>query len=152
VAEKSKAKSSNEEIAARKKRRVVKKTPETVRQKRQKAADAKHKQRRVRNTAAKAKTPLSAVGRGIKKVLSPFSFLLKPFKTRPARFIGRILGKILFINYIRDSWRELRLVEWPDRRSTIKLTIAVFVFAIVLSSLVAALDYGLDKIFKQILT
>lgn len=137
---------------AKKKRRVVKKAPETVRQKREKAADVKPKQRRVRQTASKAGTPLKAIGRAIRKVFRPFSFLLKPFRTRPARFAGRILAKILLVNYIRNSWKELRLVEWPDRRSTFKLTVAVFIFAIVLSSLVAVLDFGLDKLFRQILT
>jgi preprotein translocase SecE subunit len=77
--------------------------------------------------------------------------LLAPFKTRPARFVGRVLAKILFLNYIRNSWRELRQVSWPKRRETIKLTAAVFVFATAFALLIAVVDYGLDKVFKLLL-
>ena len=135
---------------AKKKRRVVKKS-ETVREKREKANELKPKQRRVRHTVGKAGKPVKAVGRGVAKAARPLNPLLKPFRTRPARFVGRILAKVLFINYIRASWQELRLVEWPNRRETTKLTLAVFVFAISFALLIAVLDFGLDKVFKQLL-
>lgn len=151
MAEKSKTKSSGASARSKKARRVVKK-PETVRQQREKASVAKPKTRKVRQTASKAGTPLKAIGRAIGKIFRPFRFVLRPFQTRPMRFIGRILAKIFLINYIRDSWRELRQVEWPSRRETTKLSIAVFVFAIALSLVIAALDFVLDKVFRQILT
>lgn len=135
---------------ASKKRRVIKK-PETVREKRAKAVDAKPKQRRVRQAASQANRPIKAAGRGVAKTVKPLSPLLKPFRTRPVRFVGRILSKILFLGYIRNSWKELRLVEWPNRRETTKLTLAVFVFAISFALLIAVLDFGLDKVFKQLL-
>lgn len=136
---------------AKNKRRVVKKAPETVREKRAKASVAKPKTRRVRHVVGKSGKPFKSIGRAIAKVFKPFRFVLKPFKTRPARFIGRILAKVLFINYIRDSWKELRQVQWPNRRETFNLTIAVFVFAITFALLIALLDFGLDKVFKQLL-
>jgi preprotein translocase SecE subunit len=132
------------------KRRVVKKS-ETVREKREKASDAPVKRRRVRHAVGKANTPVKAVGRGVAKAARPLNPLLAPFRLRPVRFIGRILYKILLIGYFVNSWRELRQVSWPNRRETTKLTIAVFVFAITFSLLVAVLDYGLDKVFKQLL-
>lgn len=134
-----------------KKRRVVKKSS-TVREKREQAAVTPSKKRSVSGAAKKAGGPFRAIGHFIAVILKPFSFLLWPFRTRPARFIGRILAKIFFINYIRDSWRELRLVEWPNRITTIKLTAAVFAFALAFGTFVAVTDYILDKIFKQILT
>jgi preprotein translocase SecE subunit len=133
-----------------KKRRVVKKT-ETVREKREKAVDAPPKQRRVRHAVDKANKPVRAVGRGVARATSPFSFLLAPFRTRLGRFVGRILYKFLLLGYFVNSWKELRQVTWPNRRETAKLTLAVFVFAIMFSLIIAILDYGLDKLFKQLL-
>lgn len=133
-----------------KKRRVIKKS-ETVRERANKAAETPPKKRRVRTTVGKANRPLKAVGRGAIKFASPFAFLLWPFKTRVGRFIGRILGKVLFISYFQGSWKELRQVTWPNRTETIKLTIAVFIFAVLFALLIAVVDYGLDKVFKQLL-
>lgn len=134
----------------KRKRRVVKKT-ETVREKASKAAVAKPKPRRVRGAIGKAKTPFRIIGKSIARILRPFSFLLKPFKTRPARFVGRIISKLLLLDYIRNSWRELRLVEWPHRKNVLKLTGAVFVFAIGFAMLIAVVDFGLDKVFKELI-
>lgn len=125
------------------------KKSETVRERSQ--TTGKAKSRRVRNTATTVTKPIAAGGRGVKKGLKPFSFLLAPFKTRPMRFIGRILAKVLLINYLRSSWRELRQVTWPNRRNTVKLTTAVFIFAIVFGAIIATVDYGLDKIFHKLL-
>jgi preprotein translocase SecE subunit len=123
---------------------------QTVRERTQ-ASDKQPKERRAKRTVRVAAKPLTTAGRGVKKVAKPFSFLLWPFKTRPVRFIGRILATVLFINYFRSSWQELRQVSWPNRRETVRLTIAVFIFAIVFGLAVALVDFGLDKIFHKIL-
>ena len=52
--------------------------------------------------------------------------------------------------YLVNSWRELRQVHWPNRRETWRLTLAVFVFAIVFGALVAGVDKGLDELFKKL--
>lgn len=134
----------------KKKRRVIKKS-ETVRERASKAADTQPKKRRVRATVGKANRPLKTLGQGAAKFASPFAFLLWPFKTRIGRFLGRVLAKVLFVSYFRGSWQELRQVTWPNRRETTKLTIAVFVFAILFALLIAVVDYGLDKVFKELL-
>lgn len=87
----------------------------------------------------------------IKKIFKPFRFLLKPFRLRPVRYIGRILHKILLIDYFKSSWRELKLVSWPDRKKTFQLTIAVFVFAIGFGVFIAIVDFGLSKLFQEVL-
>jgi len=91
------------------------------------------------------------IGRFIKKVVRPFRFILKPFKTRPARFIGRLFSKILLFNYFRTSWHELRQVTWPGRKETLQLTFAVFIFAISFGLMIAVVDYGLSKLFQEVL-
>lgn len=84
-------------------------------------------------------------------VLKPFRFFLKPFQNNFFRAIGRFLKKVLLINYFASSWQEVKKVEWPNRKETIKLTLAVFVFAIALGVFVSVIDFGLDKLFKEVI-
>jgi len=67
--------------------------------------------------------------------------------------VGRFLNKRRHIipSYFRNSWRELRLVTWPGRRETWKLTFAVFLFAIIFGVVISITDYGLDKLFRKVL-
>jgi len=136
---------------AEKKRRVVKKPTESVREKATKAQDKPVKRRLHRTAATAASKPVRAAGRGVKKAAKPFAFAVKPFRTRPARFIGRVMTSILFLRYFRESWKELRNVTWPNRRETLKLTLAVFVFAIGFGLIISVVDFGLDKLFKELL-
>lgn len=92
-----------------------------------------------------------SIGDIIKKIFRPFRFILRPFKSRPARFIGRILSKILLLNYFKTSWHELRKVTWPGRKETWQLTFAVFIFAICFGVLISVVDYGLSKLFQEAL-
>lgn len=131
------------------KKRQLKKV-ETVRQRADRAVNAEPKARKVQKTARSASRPFKAVGAFIAKIAQPFSFLLWPFKTRPARFIGRFLAKIAFLGFFRDAWREVRKVQWPDIKTTLRLTSAVFIFSIVFGVIIALTDYGLDKIFRKV--
>ncbi len=119
---------------------------------RQRSEQAPVEKRRIlQRTAKGASTPFRLFGRGVAKVLRPFKFLLWPFTTRPARFIGRMLAAVFFFRYFRNSWKELKLVTWPDRKQTMQLTFAVFVFAFVFGVMITLTDMGLERIFKQLL-
>lgn len=72
-------------------------------------------------------------------------------KYRAVRIPFRILGHILFIPYLVNSWREVRLVTWPNRRQSFRLTYAVIVFSVIFGVIVAVVDYGLDKLFKELI-
>jgi preprotein translocase SecE subunit len=124
---------------------------ETVEKQQAKAVSKKAKPRRGRNAVRKAGKPFAWLGKGIKKVFRPLRFILRPFKTKPLRFIGNLLYKIFLIGYFKNSWKELRKVTWPGRRETWKLTMAVFMFAIVFGTMIALVDYGLDKVFKRLI-
>ena len=124
---------------------------ETVRERSENTPVSKSRVRKVATTAKKASGPLRAVGRVISKLTHPFRFLLAPFKTKPARFVGRILNKVLLINYFMSAWKELRQVTWPGRKETRQLTLAVFIFATVFGLMVTLTDYGLDKVFKKVI-
>jgi preprotein translocase SecE subunit len=69
------------------------------------------------------------------------------FTRRPMRFLGRMLG----FGYVASSFREVRLVTWPSWKQSYRLTSAVIIFSIVFGGLIAAVDFGLDKVFKQII-
>ncbi len=73
-----------------------------------------------------------------------------------SKFFGRykafrIIGKIIVPTFFRNSWKEIRMVTWPDRKTSIRLTMAVLAFAIVIGAIVATLDYGLSHLFKNII-
>jgi len=129
------------------KRRLVK-NPETFRERAVKAAEASEKpnrQHRFREAGSKIVSPVTKpIGSTARTV----------FARQPFRFIGKALGFIsqfIFPRYFRQSWQELRLVKWPNWRESRRLTTAVLIFAIVFGAIIALVDYGLDKLFKQLL-
>lgn len=133
-----------------KKRKLRAKPVQTVRQRSEKHQNAKPKTRRLRKTASAASKPFIGLWVIIKKIARPFGFIIRPFKTRPVRFIGRVLYKLFFVGYFVGAWHELRQVTWPSGKETRQLTFAVFAFAVVFGLVVTAVDYGLDKVFKKI--
>ena len=80
--------------------------------------------------------PLKQIGHGLRWF----------FRLRAVRFIGRILG----FSYLRGSWQELKNVTWPTRREGRRLTTAVIIFSVIFGALIAIVDFGLDKLFKQV--
>lgn len=139
---KSVSKKADTSIRTSKKRRV--KSPETFRERAEKAASASSKPKRSKRLTGGAKKAInpfsSAVGRGYN------SKPLKPFK----KVLG-VLGRIVFPKYFRRSWQELRLVTWPNLTESRRLTFAVIVFAIVFGASIAVVDWVLNKGFEQLL-
>lgn len=133
------AKSANQ-----KKQPRVRKSAPTVRQRVEQAAAKQAeppRQGKVRTAAGKAGKPFNRLRLGerpaIRKAAAPFRFLKK-------------IVKWLVPRYFVNSWREIRQVQWPNRRETWRLTLAVFIFATVFGALVAGVDKGLDEVFKKL--
>ncbi|HVV67252.1 MAG TPA: preprotein translocase subunit SecE [Candidatus Saccharimonadales bacterium] len=129
-----------------KKRRV--KNPETFRERALKAADSGKKPKpasRLRSVGKKATAPVTG------PVRQTVSKLYNSAPLKPVRIVLRFLDKVLFLSYFRKSWQELKLVTWPNWKESQRLTFAVLVFAIVFGAAIAGVDWGLDKVFKQIL-
>lgn len=124
---------------AEKSKRRLRPSP-TVREQSEKAA-AKAAAPRKRGIIS---TVLGAPFRLIAWILRPVFRFLNRFK--PFRFIGYIFVP----PFIRNAWRELRQVTWPNFRQTRQLTFAVLVFSIIFGAIVAAVDWGLDKIFRAV--
>lgn len=122
-----------------KKRRV--KNPETFRERALKAADAGGKPKRARRV-------LQAGGKAAGPVARPVAKIAKTiFDRQPFRLIGRLIWP----KYFRSSLRELRLVKWPNWQQSRRLTTAVLIFALIFGASIALVDWGLDKVFKQLL-
>jgi preprotein translocase subunit SecE len=125
------------------KKRRIRKAPQTVRQQAAAVSAEKPKKRRIRKITSKGVGKLKTVHRfGQKEYYLPL----------PDNRIGNFLNKrrSFIPRYFKDSWVELKKVTWPNRKETTKLTIAVFTFAITFGLLVAVVDFGLDRLFKQI--
>jgi len=43
-------------------------------------------------------------------------------------------------NYLQESWTELRRVNWPTRKESISLTLAVIAFSIIIMVFLGILD------------
>lgn len=82
----------------------------------------------------RVRLPQNRAGNGIRKA---------------GRIIRKVLGR-LFPKYFVNSWKEVRQVTWPNRKETWRLTMAVFIFAIIFGALVAGVDKVLDDVFKKL--
>ena len=100
-----------------------------------KAAKAKIKAKtKAKTKAAKAKATKSATP---EKPLKQVFLLARPFVA-----LGR---------YLRDSWRELRQVRWPNRKATWKMTLAVLVYCAIFIIFIMLLDALFTFIFDLLL-
>ena len=52
--------------------------------------------------------------------------------------------------YIRDSFRELRQVRWPNRKETWKLVLSVIVYVIVIAGFIMLLDMLFNLLFSKV--
>ena len=53
--------------------------------------------------------------------------------------------------YIRDSWRELRQVRWPNRKTTWKMMFAVIIYSLLFFVIISLLDLLFSWLFNTFL-
>ena len=58
---------------------------------------------------------------------------------------------VAFFTYLRDSWREIRQVRWPNRKATWKMVLAVLVYTALFIILISLLDLFFTWLFSLIL-
>jgi preprotein translocase SecE subunit len=124
-------------------KRLVK-NPETFRERALKASE-------IGDQPTQASKVKRAGGQLVKPAAVPFK---KAGQFKPLRPVGRAvrsISKIIFPAYFRNSWRELRRVTWPTWKQSRQLTVAVLIFALIFGALIAVVDYGLDKFFRNVL-
>ncbi len=55
------------------------------------------------------------------------------------------------LRYFKESWQELEKVTWPDRKTAVKLTIAVVILSLMVGGFIAAVDFGLVEVLQQLI-
>lgn len=121
-------------------RPVNNKKTQTVRERANKGPT--EKPRRIRKTAGKIKSPLSRFHKaGKKEVNLPL----------PDNKVGQILNKRvnLIPVFVKEAFSEISQVVWPNKKDTLRLTLAVFIFATIFAIFVGILDFALDKLFRE---
>ena len=88
---------------------------------------------KTKTAKAKIKTKANTPEKPLKQV-----FIL----ARPFVALGR---------YLRNSWRELRQVRWPNRKATWKMTLAVLVYCAIFIVFIMLLDALFTFIFDLLL-
>ena len=58
---------------------------------------------------------------------------------------------VAFFQYLRDSWKEIRQVRWPNRKATWKMVLAVLVYTALFMVLISLLDLFFTWLFNLIL-
>ena len=129
------------EQPAKKKRRI--KNPESFRERIQKSSEASAKPSRSAR--------LTPVRRAASWLFRPITRLYASKPLKPVRKVLSVVGKVVFPKYFRQSWQELKQTSWPNWQESRRLTSAVLIFAIVFGAAIALVDWGLDKVFKQLL-
>lgn len=54
-------------------------------------------------------------------------------------------------SYVLESKDELKKVAWPSRRDTVRNTIIVVVFSLVVAAFLGLADYGLNFVLQNFL-
>lgn len=97
------------------------------------ATDPTKPKTKTKTAKAKIKTKANTPEKPLKQV-----FIL----ARPFVALGR---------YLRNSWRELRQVRWPNRKATWKMTLAVLVYCAIFIVFIMLLDALFTFIFDLLL-
>ncbi len=54
-------------------------------------------------------------------------------------------------NYFKESWTELGKVQWPNRQTTMRITIAVLGISVFIGLYISAVDIGLNELVKRVI-
>ena len=111
----------------------------TVREKAEKSAQSQSKKKN------------GALRLSLQYIGSPFRWLGRKLGKLGRFKVVRIIGYIFWPKYFRNSWKELKQVTWTTRRETWQLTLAVIIFSVIFGVIIAIVDFGLDKAFKEVL-
>lgn len=58
---------------------------------------------------------------------------------------------VAFFRYLRDAWREIRQVRWPNRKATWKMVLAVVIYTAMFMVLISLLDLLFRWLFSLVL-
>jgi preprotein translocase SecE subunit len=129
------------------KKAVAPKKKTSMRESSAKTRAKAEKPKRVRKAASAAKRPVSSVGSALKKEFHLLGSTDE--EKRNKKFLTK--SRKLTPGFFRSAWAEMKFVTWPGRKETWRLVFAVFVFAIVLGTLITVLDYALERLLREVI-
>jgi len=135
----------DKKTSSKAKKAELKKPAKTMRQASAKTRASAAKPKRVRKAATAAVKPVSAVG----KALTTHYHLNERNDKHEEKFFSK--SRSLTPSYFKNAWLELRQVTWPGFKETWRLVLAVFIFAIIMGASIAALDYGLERLLREVI-
>jgi len=92
------------------------------------------------------------VKKKVEKVVADKATKAKVSKRRPSFSFKKILTPFAYIlGYFKNSWIELKNVQWPNRKATWIMIFAVVVFSGFFIVLIVLLDLGFDELFNLII-
>ena len=92
---------------------------------------------KVAGVKTKPKKERKPAPKFVRIIAKPFKFILIPF--------------VSFGKYLSNSWKELKLVRWPTRKETWKMTGAVIGFSIVFAIFLTLIDALFEFIFTTLI-
>ena len=119
----------------------------------QKSVQSKAETNPQKPTQAKAVTPVSNQPKS-KFAKSPKTKKSKVTATpeKPLKEVFLLARPFVALGrYLRDSWRELRQVRWPNRKATWKMTLAVIIYCAIFIAFLVLLDTLFTFIFNLLL-
>lgn len=134
-----------EQDKSKKRKLVVARKRETVRERANKSSKKDSRTPRTRKLKASVMRPVNKAGSLLTKEFTPL-------KTGESK-VGRVLGKKRSFapSYFVLSFKELLKVTWPTKKTAAKLTFAVIIFSVFMATAVKLLDLGFDKLFKDVI-
>jgi preprotein translocase SecE subunit len=66
------------------------------------------------------------------------------------KWLRKYILRSPFRGYFVSSWKELKKVDWPDRKTSLRLTGVVILFTLTFTVFTTLLDFGFEKLAKQI--
>ena len=74
-------------------------------------------------------------------------------KKKAAKAAGEKTERFNLVEYVKNSYNELKKVTWPTRNEAIRSTVVVVLFSIAVAGFLGALDFvfsaGLDRLIQQ---
>ena len=99
---------------------------------------------KVRVIKAKDDKPEKVVKKSAKKP--------KQVEKKPITGAKKLLIPLFAIGrYFRDSWREIRQVRWPNRKTAWKMTLSVIAYTLIFFVIIMLLDALFTFIFNKAL-
>ena len=113
---------------------------------------------KITKISAKPRESQTPTGQTPAKISKTDRKLRKKAKNRPTEGDEKPLKSVFILfrpfvalgRYLRDSWRELRMVRWPSRKATWKMTLAVLVYCAIFIAFIVLLDMFFTFIFNLI--